>query len=99
MGADPTAQTPSADAVGVETMGLLQVVNDPRSSIAHSLHAALTAELIDVASWSLLIALAQETGHEDMATRFREAEEAEIRHLGQVRGWYESLTLDEARLR
>ena len=98
LGADPTAQTPSADAVGVETSGLLQLVSDPRSSIAHSLHAALNAELNDVASWTMLVALAEEAGHKDMAERFREAEETETRHLTRVRGWYESLMLDEARV-
>lgn len=98
LGADPTAQTPSADAVGIATMGLLQLASDPRSSIAHSLSAALTAELTDVAGWTVLISLAEETGHKDMAERFRQAEEAETRHLARVRGWYESLTLDEARV-
>jgi bacterioferritin (cytochrome b1) len=98
LGADPTAQTPSADAVGVETMGLLQLVSDPRSSVAHSLHAALNAELSDVAGWAILIALADEFGQKDIANRFRKAEETETRHLARVRSWYERLTLDAAKL-
>ena len=38
LGGDPTSQTPSADLAGVESMGLVQVLNDPRTSIAQSLH-------------------------------------------------------------
>lgn len=34
MGGDPTAQTPSADVVGVESTGMVQVLNDPRTSLS-----------------------------------------------------------------
>ncbi|WP_182989426.1 ferritin-like domain-containing protein [Massilia sp. Se16.2.3] len=51
MGGDPTAMTPSADMAGVEAMGLVQVLNDPRTSLAQSLHAILTAELSDGVGW------------------------------------------------
>src|SRR6187397_1322556 len=47
LGADPTAQTPCADLVGVETQGLIQAATDPRTSLAQTLHCALTAELVD----------------------------------------------------
>lgn len=36
LGGDPTAMTPSADLVGVEAMGLVQVLSDPRTSMAQS---------------------------------------------------------------
>ena len=49
LGADPTSETPSADLVGVESQALVQVLNDPRTSIAQSLHAIVTAELCDKA--------------------------------------------------
>src|SRR5688572_28302097 len=45
LGADPTAQTPCADLAGIETMGLLQAATDPRTTLAQTLHAALSAEL------------------------------------------------------
>lgn len=73
LGADPTAQTPSADLVGVETMGLLQAVTDPRTNLAQTLHAVLAAELLDEAGWETLIALAENMGQKDMVARFREA--------------------------
>src|SRR5690606_29167144 len=37
LGADPTAQTPSADLVGVQASGLLQAVSDPRTSLTQTL--------------------------------------------------------------
>lgn len=98
LGADPTAQTPSADLVGVATMGLLQVVSDPRTNLAQTLHAALSAELIDTAGWETLIAMADSMGQADMAERFREAESNEQDHLLKVRRWYETLTLETSKL-
>ena len=88
MGGDPTAQTPSADVAGVESLGLVQVMFDPRTSLAQSLHAILTAELCDNAGWELLVALACEHGHAALAGRLEDALEQERRHLAMVQGWY-----------
>lgn len=98
LGADPTAQTPSADLVGVETMGLLQAVSDPRTNLAQTLHALLAAELVDEAGWEILIALAENIGQSDMVTRFREAEQREQEHVFKVRSWYEALTIETGEL-
>ena len=98
LGADPTAQTPSADLVGVETMGFLQAVTDPRTNLAQTLHAVLAAELVDEAGWETLIALAENMGQTDMAHRFREAEQHEQEHIFKVRGWYDALTLETGEL-
>ena len=98
LGADPTAQTPCADLVGVESAGLLQAVTDPRTTLAQSLHAALAAELIDNAGWETLIAMAEEMGQKKMAERFREALREEGEHLDNVRRWYHALTLESANL-
>jgi len=43
LGADPTAQTPGADITGVESMGLMQVLDDPRTTVPQCLHAVLIA--------------------------------------------------------
>jgi rubrerythrin len=98
LGADPTAQTPSADLVGIESMGLMQAVTDPRTNLAQTLHALLLAELGDEAGWETLIAFAEQMGLEDMVKRFREAETHEQEHVFKVRGWYESLTLETGEL-
>lgn len=98
LGADPTAQTPSADLVGVESMGLMQAITDPRTNLAQTLHALLLAELGDEAGWETLIAFAEQMGLEDMVVRFREAETHEQEHVFKVRGWYESLTLETGEL-
>lgn len=92
LGGDSTVQTPSADLVGVQTMGLIQVMNDPRTSIAHCVHTLLTAELTDSAGWELLISLAIGFGQDEMADEFRVAFEAEGEHLADVRTWDQELT-------
>ncbi|WP_243490135.1 ferritin-like domain-containing protein [Massilia violaceinigra] len=89
LGGDPTSQTPSADLVGVESMGLVQVLNDPRTTIAQSLHAIVTAELSDKAGWETLVALADEHGLADMVERFTYALNEEREHLALTQTWYE----------
>jgi hypothetical protein len=98
LGADPTAQTPCADLVGVETAGLLQAASDPRTTLAQTLHAALAAELIDNEGWENLIDLARAMGHDDMATRFQAALAEEGVHLTKVRKWYAALTMETSEL-
>jgi bacterioferritin (cytochrome b1) len=98
LGADPTAQTPCADLVGVQSMGLLQAVADPRTSLVQTLSTLLAAELIDVASWELLSRLARSMGHEDLSDRFDHALEQENEHLKTVAGWYEGLLTSDAKL-
>jgi ferritin-like metal-binding protein YciE len=98
LGADPTAQTPCADLVGVETMGFIQAASDPRTTLAQTLHAALSAELIDNEGWESLIAMAQKMGQDDMAARFQQALEEEGVHLAKVRAWHYALTMATAEL-
>jgi hypothetical protein len=43
LGADPTAQTPCADVSATASMGLMQVVTDPRTTLAQCLNAMLNA--------------------------------------------------------
>lgn len=89
LGGDPTALTPSADLAGVESMGLVQVLNDPRTTIAQSLHAIVTAELSDKAGWETLIALAEEHELAEMVIDFSLALREEREHLELVQAWYE----------
>jgi hypothetical protein len=98
LGADPTAQTPCADLVGVETMGLLLAASDPRTTLAQTLHAALAAELIDGAGWENLILMARDMGHDDMAKRFQVALDTEATHLAKVKSWYTALTMETGEL-
>ena len=98
LGADPTAQTPSADLTGVQSMGLMQAVTDPRTSLAQTLSSLLAAELIDVASWEMLSRLARSMGHDELAERFDVALEQENDHLTTVTGWYEGLLNADAKM-
>ena len=66
IGADPTVQTPSADVDGVASMGLIQVLTDPRTSVAQCLEAILIAELADNDGWQMLILFAEKMGMDDM---------------------------------
>jgi hypothetical protein len=95
LGGDPTAQTPSADIVGVETMGLMQVLNDPRTTFSDCLNAMLIAELTDVDAWSLLATLAEGIGEDELASSFRDALLEENHHLQQVRTWYQASVVNQ----
>jgi rubrerythrin len=96
MGGDPTSQTPCADLVGVESMGLMQVVTDPRTTIAQSLHAMLVAEMTDQAGWEMLIALAEDQKQNALISDFTVALNEERAHLQQVQAWFEEATLGTA---
>lgn len=85
LGADPTAQTPCADVGAQMSAGILQVVTDPRTDLAQSLNAILTAELADHASWELLQTLLRHTGHGEMADSFGLAVEQEAEHVVVIR--------------
>ena len=98
LGADPTAQTPCADLVGVQAMGLMQSVADPRTSLPQTLSSLLAAELIDVASWEMLARLARTLGNDELAERFDEALEQENDHLRTIAGWYEGLLNADAKM-
>lgn len=87
VGGDPTAMTPCADVAGVQAMGLVGVVTDPRTTLTECLGAILTAELADNDGWKLLIALAEAAGQEELAGRFAEALAEEDVHLASVRTW------------
>ena len=98
LGADPTAQTPSADLVGIQSSGLLQAASDPRTTLAQTLNTALAAELIDNAGWENLILMARQMGYDDMVERFEAALAEERIHLTKVKGWYTALTIDTGEL-
>jgi ferritin-like protein len=96
LGGDPTSMTPCADIAGVEAMGLVQVLNDPRSSVMQSLHAILVVELTDNDGWDMLILLANAQNHHELGTRFTAAREREREHLQLVQGWFQQAVLSGA---
>lgn len=96
IGADPTAQTPCADIVAVASGGIMQVVTDPRTSMAQCLNAMLTAELADTASWELLIELTRRSGQLDLIPKFELALKHEQEHTQRVQRWLSRIVLEEA---
>lgn len=96
LGADPTVMTPCANVTGVQGMGLVQAMGEPRLSMAQALSTLMAAELIDRASWELLIELAEEFGQDQLVEQFTEALAAEQRHETMVRGWLAAAITEEA---
>ena len=85
LGADPTAQTPCADVAAVKSMGVMQILTDPRTNVAQGLGGLLTLELEDNAAWELLIELAEAGGHPRIAKGFHKAKEQEDDHLIKIK--------------
>ena len=98
LGGDPTVESPSADVAAVASMGIMQVLTDPRSSMAQCLQVLLTAELTDNAGWELLIELTDNLGFQDMKTEFESALANEEEHLQNVRNWLSDSVLDRAEI-
>ena len=92
LGGDPTQQTPCADVAGVEGMGLMQVLTDPKTTLAQALHAILVAEMTDNAGWEELITLTEQAGNDDLVKRFAKARDEEQEHLEKVQRWYKEAT-------
>ena len=97
LGGDPTSQTPSADAAGMQNAGLIQVIASPSTTVCQSLQAILTAELTDECAWGLLIAMTRDLGVDDLTETFRHALGQEEEHLRTVRRCYEAMSLQESR--
>ncbi|TWO72872.1 ferritin-like domain-containing protein [Caenimonas sedimenti] len=91
MGGDPTAMTPCADVTATSTMGLMQVVTDPRTTLAQCFNAMLTAELTDNAGFELLIMLAEDAGESELAGKLLGAFTQEQEHLAVIKGWLAAL--------
>ena len=98
LGGDPTVQSPCADMAGVASAGIMQVLTDPRSSMAQCLQAMLIAELTDNDGWRLLIQLADNLGQDEMKAEFETALANEEEHLINVRTWLQECVLDSAQV-
>lgn len=98
LGGDPTVESPSADMAAVSSMGIMQVLTDPRSSMTQCLEALLIAELTDNDGWELLIKLADSLGFQQMKAEFQTALENEQEHLQNVRTWVEECVLESAQV-
>ena len=96
MGGDPTFVTPCADISGVASLGIVQILSDPRTTVTQCLEALLIAELTDNEAWQMLIEVAQSVGQAEMATQFQTALEQEREHLENVRGWVKAAAMAEA---
>lgn len=96
LGGDPAAPAPCADIIATGAAGLIQVVTDPRTTLAQCLNAVIAAELIDAAGWELLALLADEAGECALRGRFLGALSQEQQHLAIVQGWLSVLLSEHA---
>jgi rubrerythrin len=87
LGGDPTVLTPSANLAASISIGLPQVLSDPRTNLLQCLEAMVVAELSDNECWSALQMLARQAGHEELAAQCQQAIEHEREHLRDVRRW------------
>jgi hypothetical protein len=87
LGGDATSESPCADVSGVASRGIMQVITDPRTTVAQSLSAIMIAELADNAGWELLIELCDTLGLEQLSAEFGRALDEEGEHLQKIRGW------------
>lgn len=95
MGGDPTSQTPCADVTALASSGFMQVLNDPRTTLAQCLNAMLAVELADNAGWELLASLADDMGEADLSGQFLGALAQEQEHLFIVKQWLVGLVYED----
>lgn len=93
LGADPTAMTPDADISAVASMGVVQVLTEPRTSILQCLEALQTLELTDNAAWTLLQEICLNMGLNDMAKEFTAAIEQEEVHAYTITQWIRQMAI------
>ncbi|HKU42508.1 MAG TPA: ferritin-like domain-containing protein [Polyangiales bacterium] len=87
IGADPTVMTPSADLSAQIGKGAVEVLMDPRTTLAQCLEAMLVIELTDNDCWMALSQLASEAGEDQLSKHFLVALGHEQRHLMRIRAW------------
>ena len=97
LGGDPTVMSPCADTAMVSSLGLLQVLTDPRTTVPQCLQAILTAELTDNDGWQMLVNLARAQGHDELADKFQAALANEEKHLARVRAWLSAMLMEQAK--
>lgn len=96
LGGDPTALTPCADVVGVVGLGFAQAITDAKTTLTQCLGVMHMVEISDIAGWELLIELAEQLGHLELAEQFREAADEEDEHEARLREWVRVSVLGQA---
>lgn len=86
--------TPATDVNGSLSMNWMLAITDTRTSFLQALEIVLQAELVDHASWELLIELAERRELPEVATQFQECLNEKEIHLTTLKQWLQELTLD-----
>jgi len=85
LGGDAQGTTEWSTLAKVESKGIENVVLDDDQDISHIFHALFTAELVDNASWEILVQLADEADDEAARRAFRVRLHEEEEHLTFLR--------------
>lgn len=93
MGANIDSKTHD-DVCSMVESAWVQMIEDPRTSFVQSLDIILQAELVDNASWEILIELAESLNMDEAIEIFEHALEEENTHLAYVRAWVSQLYLN-----
>lgn len=96
LGLDPSAQTPSASAAILAVSGVLQVITDPRMTVAQSVQAMLMVERSDHAAWEILIPLTRLEGLDDCLREFKMCHAEECEHVDALTALLKSLVAAKA---
>jgi hypothetical protein len=94
IGGEPPIITPATDLNGTLGMGWMLAITDARTSFVQALEIVLQAELVDYASWELLIELTERQELADVATQFQECLNEKEVHLIMLKQWLQDLILD-----
>lgn len=95
LGESPATPSTSAQLIATASQGLQKIVLSSNTSFADCLEAILIAELTDNSGWELLISLAQQAGHDNLAWEFQGALHEEQVHLSTLRSWIEDMALHD----
>ena len=86
--------SPATDLNGSLGMGWMLAITDARTTFIQALEIVLQAELVDSASWEILIELAERQELADVATQFQECLNEKEAHIVTLKQWLQELTLD-----
>lgn len=86
MGIEPNRENPVASTDAV-SKGILKVLSASRTSVPQCLSVLFSAELMDCASWQVLIQMANSMELTDLSQKFQQALATESEHVQKVRVW------------
>lgn len=95
LGCDPLKLTPAAEICDTAVQGWRDVISDKDTNFKQGLEIILQAELVDNASWEILIEISESLTKAKMAVLFQQALDEEQFHLNTIKQWVQELLLND----